>query len=107
MLTDTALKNLKSKKNSYKVADRDGMHVVVSTSGALTFRYDYRLNGRREILTIGRYGLAGLSLARAREKCLEARRAIADGLSPAQEKQRDKRRLQEAKSFDAFGEKWM
>lgn len=27
--------------------------------------------------------------------------------SPAQEKQRDKRRLQEAKSFGAFGEKWM
>ncbi|MDP3853347.1 MAG: Arm DNA-binding domain-containing protein [Phenylobacterium sp.] len=51
MLTDTALKNLKSKKNSYKVSDRDGMYVVVSTSGALTFRYDYRLNGRRETLS--------------------------------------------------------
>ena len=73
----------------------------------ITFRYDYRLNGRRETLTIGRYGASGLSLARAREKCIDARRAIADGISPAIEKQREKRRLKESKSFGEFGEKWL
>ena len=107
MLTDTALKNLKEQDNPYKVADRDGMYVVVATSGTVTFRYDYRLNGRRETLTIGRYGPSGLSLARAREKCLDARRAIAEGRSPAQEKQREKRRIKEAKSFGEFGERWL
>lgn len=107
MLSDTALKNLKPKKKSYKVADRDGLYALVSTAGAVTFKYDYRLNGRRESVTLGRYGPAGVSLARAREKCLEARRALAEGLSPAQEKQRDKRRQQEAKSFGAFGERWL
>ncbi|MDP3175056.1 MAG: tyrosine-type recombinase/integrase [Phenylobacterium sp.] len=106
MLTDTALKNLKPKEKAYKVADRDGMYVHVTTSGSITFRYDYRLNGRRETLTIGKYGPSGLSLARAREKCLDARRAVADGLSPAQEKQREKRRVLEAKSFGEFGERW-
>ena len=54
MLTDTALKNLKPKSAQYKVADRDGMYVTVSPVGTVTFRYDYRLNGRRETLTIGR-----------------------------------------------------
>lgn len=106
MLTDTALKNLKPREKAYKVADRDGMYVHVTTSGSITFRYDYRLNGRRETLTIGKYGPSGLSLARAREKCLDARRAVADGLSPAQEKQREKRRVLEAKSFGEFGERW-
>lgn len=106
MLTDTALKNLKPKEKAYKVADRDGMYVHVTTSGSITFRYDYRLNGRRETLTIGKYGPSGLSLARAREKCLDARRAVAEGLSPAQEKQREKRRVLEAKSFGEFGERW-
>lgn len=106
MLTDTALKNLKPREKAYKVADRDGMYVHVTTSGSITFRYDYRLNGRRETLTIGKYGPAGLSLARAREKCLDARRAVAEGLSPAQEKQREKRRVLEAKSFGEFGERW-
>lgn len=106
MLTDTALKNLKPREKAYKVADRDGMYVHVTTSGSITFRYDYRLNGRRETLTIGKYGPSGLSLARAREKCLDARRAVADGLSPAQEKQREKRRVLQAKSFGEFGERW-
>jgi len=106
VLTDTALKNLKPREKAYKVADRDGMYVHVTTSGSITFRYDYRLNGRRETLTIGKYGPSGLSLARAREKCLDARRAVAEGLSPAQEKQREKRRILEAKSFGEFGERW-
>jgi integrase len=107
VLTDAALKYLKPKDKSYKVSDRDGLYVLVSTTGTLAFKFDYRLNGRRETVTFGRYGPAGLSLARAREKCLEARKLVADGQSPAIEKQRDKRRKLEAKSFGALGEKWM
>lgn len=106
MLTDAAIKALKSQKKLYKVSDRDGMYVVVQPSGAIVFRYDYRLNGRRETLTLGRYGPDGLSLARAREKLIDAKRAISEGRSPAQEKQHDKRRLKEAKRFGEFGEKW-
>lgn len=107
MLTDVAIKALKPKDKLYKIVDRDGMYVVVQPSGAIVFRLDYRLNGRRETLTLGRYGPAGLSLARAREKVVDARRAISEGRSPAQEKQREKRRLQEAKSFGQFGERWL
>ena len=55
---------------------------------------DDRLNGRRETLTIGRYGSkGGISLLMARERCMDARKAIAQGISPAQEKQREKSRL--------------
>ena len=106
MLTDTAIKALKAQQKLYKVSDRDGMYVVVQPSGAIVFRYDYRLNGRRETLTLGRYGPDGLSLARAREKLIDAKRASSEGRSPAQEKQHDKRRLKEAKRFGEFGEKW-
>ena len=65
MLTDAALKYLKPKDKIYKVTDRDGMYVLVKPSGTLTFRLDYRMNGRRETVTFGKYGPAGLSLARA------------------------------------------
>jgi integrase len=106
MLTDTALKNLKPKDAPYKVTDRDGMYVTVSTAGTVTFRYDYRINSRRETLTIGRYGPGGLSLARAREKCIDAKRAVSEGQSPAQEKQREKRRLSDAKTFQEFTDEW-
>ncbi|MBN9258628.1 MAG: integrase [Mesorhizobium sp. 65-26] len=107
MLTDTALKALKPKEKIYKIADRDGMYVRVMPSGAISFRLDYRLHGRRETVYLGRYGRDGISLALAREKCLDAKRAISEGRSPAIEKQRDKRRLKEAKSFGEFGEKWL
>ncbi|MDO5604653.1 MAG: tyrosine-type recombinase/integrase [Paracoccus sp. (in: a-proteobacteria)] len=107
MLTDAGIKALKPKDKLYKVADRDGMYVAVNPSGAVVFRYDYRLNGRRETLTLGRYGAAGLSLARAREQLIDAQRAISEGRSPAREKQREKRRIKEAKSFGEFGERWL
>src|SRR3569832_1800505 len=106
MLTDTALKTLKPKSALFLVVVCVGLYVTVSPAGTVTFRYDYRLNGRRESLTIGRYGPDGLSLARARERCLEARRAVADGRSPSQEKQRQKRRLAEAKTFGEFTVRW-
>ena len=107
MLTDAALKHLRPKEKSYKVADRDGMYALVSTKGSISFRLDYRMNGRRETVTFGKYGPADLSLARARELCIDARRAIKEGRSPAIEKQRAKRRLMEAKAFGEFGEKWL
>jgi hypothetical protein len=106
VLTDAALKNLKPKDKGYKVTDRDGMYVHVSPGGTVTLRLDYRLHGRRESITFGRYGSDGLSLARARKRCMDARRAVGEGRSPAIEKQREKRRLKEAKSFGEFGEKW-
>jgi Arm DNA-binding domain len=106
MLNDAALKNLKAKEKPYKVADRDGMYAQVSTAGSIVFRLDYRLHGRRETLTIGHYGRDGISLAETREECMKARKVVASGVSPEQEKQREKRRLQDAQTFGEFAERW-
>lgn len=72
MLTDTMLRNLKPRDKQYKVTDRDGLYVAVSVTGAISFRYNYRLNGRSETLTFGRYGVPPSSIARfkARERPL-------------------------------------
>lgn len=107
MLTDTALRNLQPGSKPYKITDRDGMYVVISPTGTVAFRYDYRLNGRRETLTIGRYGRDGISLALARERLAEARRAVGEGRSPAIEKQREKRRLAQAKMFGEIAVQWL
>lgn len=83
------------------------MYVTVSPTGTVTFRYGYRLHGRRETLTIGRYGPAGISLILAREKLIDARKAVAQGKSPALEKQREKRRLTAGKTFGEMTGKWL
>ncbi len=108
MLSDGTLRGLKPQASLYKVADRDGLYVVVTPRGTISFRMDYRLNGRRETLTIGRYGTKdGISLLMARERCMEARKAIAQGISPAQEKQREKSRQAEAQTFGEYTRRWL
>lgn len=107
MLTDTQLKNLKPKGKPYKVPDRDGMYVMVSTTGTVTFRYDYRLNNRRETLTIGRYGADALSLAEARDALMLARKKVSDGISPAREKSDGKLTVKSTGTFSTFADLWL
>lgn len=89
MLTDTKLRNLKPGEKTYKVADRDGLYVAVLPSGTVSFRYNYRINGRQETLVLGRYGPEGLSLAEAREMLIAAKKSLACGDSPAQQQSND------------------
>ena len=44
---------LKPKVQDYQVTDRDGMYVHVTSKGVMSFRMDYRLNGRRETIYLG------------------------------------------------------
>ena len=62
-LTDTAPKHLKQPDKTSNVYARDGMYALVKTTGTIVFRLDYRLQGRRETLTIGQYGRDGITLA--------------------------------------------
>lgn len=107
MLTDTKLRNLKPKDKLYKVNDRDGLYVAVTTAGSISFRYNYSINGRQETITFGRYGVGGITLAEARERLNEAKRMVTDGKSPAKEKTRAKARTKDAETFGAWAQKWL
>ena len=122
MLTDTELKKLKQTEKTYKVADRDGMYVSVATSGTKSFRYDYRINGRRETLTIGRYdenlsskiarGLEeleygiSLTLAEARMLLADARRSVEKGESPSRAKAEKRTQIAESLTFGSWAERY-
>lgn len=86
MLTDKKLKSLKPEDKLYKVADRDGLYVAVTKTGSISFRYDYRFNGRRETITFGRYSDDGITLAEAREMLIDAKKTLNAGISPASQK---------------------
>ncbi|CAB3717003.1 Prophage integrase IntS [Paraburkholderia graminis C4D1M] len=55
MLTDMQLRALKPAQKIFKIADQRWLYAAVTPSGTVSFRYDYRVNGRRETLVIGRY----------------------------------------------------
>lgn len=107
MLTDTKLRNLKPREEPYKVADRDGLYVMVLPSGSISFRFNYRISGRQETLTLGRYGADGMSLQAARERLNEARKLIAAGTSPAISKRRVRDKRKAAETFEQWAERWL
>ena len=107
MLTDTKLKNLKPQDKLYKVSDRDGLYVAVLTSGTVSFRYDYRINGRRETLVIGQYGRDGISLAEAREELIAAKQLLKAGQSPAAAKRDGIKKIRGAETFAVHTDSYM
>ena len=107
MLTDTKLRNLKPGEKAYKLTDRDGLYVTVLTTGTISFRYNYRINGRQETLVLGRYGPGGITLSEARELLSEAKKGLASGKSPSRQKAREKQKVKEADSFGEWAELWL
>ena len=103
-LTDTALKALKPKAKTYTLADDRGLYVEVFPTGGVVWRFRYRLNGKQEKLTLGKY--PALTLKNARIKRDEAARAVAMGESPAQQKQLAKVAAADATTVAEFGERY-
>ena len=81
MLTDEKCKEAKAKEKPYKLGDRDGLYLFITPSGAKSWRYNYRIAGVGEALTIGLH--PEISLEDARDKLAKARKLVAKGQSPA------------------------
>lgn len=97
-LTDTAIRNAKPQAKPYKLADEKGLYLLVSPSGGLLWRLKYRVNGVdadgqpkrvEKLLALGTY--PEVSLKAARDRRDQAREQKADGVDPAEKKQRDKK----------------
>lgn len=103
-MTDTALKALKPKDKPYTLADGRGLYVEVFPTGGIVWRYRYRINGKQEKLTLGKY--PALTLKNARIKRDGAAESAAMGASPAQQKQLTKVAGAEAITVAEFGERF-
>jgi integrase len=103
-LTETALKALKPRDKPYTQADDRGLYVEVFPTGGKVWRYRYRINGRQEKLTLGKY--PALTLKNARIKRDDAAQAAAMGTSPAQQKQLAKVAAADATTVTEFGDRF-
>jgi len=106
-MRNSDIKTLKGRDKAYKVRDRDGLYVFVSPSGYKSFRLDYRINGRRETLTIGKCGDDGITLDEARERTMAARKLIAKGISPSKEKAKAISDLRASKTLAEWAGRWL
>jgi integrase len=90
MLTDKAAKAAKpAPGNRYrKLADQGGLYLFCTVGGTRSWRYDYRLAGKRKTFTIGLY--PETSLAEAREHHTTARKQVGAGQCPVLTKRRQR-----------------
>ena len=84
--TDLHFRKAAPRATRYELPDRDGLVLEVQPSGRKTWRYRYRLDGRREKVTIGPYPTITLEEARDRRRAAE--KLVLEGKSPAEQKQR-------------------
>lgn len=103
-LTDTAIKALKPKPNRYTVSDEKGLALEVFPTGGMLWHYRYRLNGKQERVTLGRYPALSLKLARGQRD--ERATQVALGQSPAQQKQLAKVAAADETTVADFGERF-
>lgn len=79
-LTNTAIKNAKPKNKPYKLSDSDSLYLKVYPTGKKVWKYDYAINKKRGTYTYGNFN--EISLLEAREKHLEARKLVSQGINP-------------------------
>ncbi|WP_229255674.1 tyrosine-type recombinase/integrase [Duganella sacchari] len=73
----------------------------------MSFRFNYRVNGRQETVTLGRYGVGGMTLAEARTALAEARKTLNSGESPARTKTERIQQRKAEESFAVWAERWL
>jgi integrase len=108
MLTDKAVKAAKpAPGNRYrKLADQGGLYLFCTSDGTRSWRYDYRLAGKRKTFTIGLY--PDTSLAEAREHHSDARKLVGAGQCPVLIKRRKRQAavLGAENTVKAIAEAW-
>ena len=103
-LTDTAIRALKPKSVRYSRSDERGLVLEVFPTGGMLWHYRYRLNGKQERVTLGRYPALSLKLARAERDKRET--MVAQGQSPAVQKQLAKQGAAPDTTVAEFGERF-
>jgi len=105
-LSDPACKNAKPKDKPYKLADEKGLFLLVNPNGSKYFRLKYRFDGKEKMLALGVY--PETSLKKAREDRDNARKQLADGIDPNENKKAVKQSKAEsaANSFEVIAREW-
>ncbi|NOD78909.1 integrase arm-type DNA-binding domain-containing protein [Ruegeria sp. HKCCD4332] len=93
-LTATKLRSIKPTKKIQKLWDGGGLHLIVTPAGGMSWKWKYRLHGKEQLKTFGKY--PDISLAQARELHREAQAQLASGV-PSQ---------RSVATFQEIGDRW-
>ena len=96
-------------KDAGKYSDGGGLYLYVSKAGGKAWRYDYSYAGKRFTLTIGKY--PQISLKEARERHIQAKLSLANGVNPSEEKKLKKQEISrnveiQKRAFEEVARDW-
>lgn len=106
-LTDAKIRNLKYTEGARnKHTDFEGLHIDVRPTMKV-WRYRYRIAGKENVLTIGRFPAIGVK--EARQKRDDARQLLDLGRDPSKARKQEKVRaaLDNASTFEAVFHEWV
>ncbi len=105
-LTDTAVKNAKPTDKPRKLFDERGLFLLVAPAGGKWWRLKYRFDGKEKRLSLGVYPDVNLKDARNRRDA--ARKLLADGIDPSENRKAQKAAKQDraANSFEVVAREW-
>ena len=105
-LTDTTAKQAKPKESAYKLADGNGLYLMVNTSGSKLWRWKYRVGGKEKLMALGGYPDVGVTQARDGRDA--ARKLLANNLDPmaARKATRLAESAKAANSFESVARQW-
>jgi integrase len=105
-LSNAKIRNAKPKEKPYKLADGDGLFLLITPAGGKYWRLKYHFGGKEKLLALGVYPNVMLADARARRG--EASRLLAAGTDPSQAKQEAKRAMiqDQQNTFEVVAREW-
>ena len=105
-LDNLAIKNAKPGPKNRRLPGGEGLFLEITPRGKKYWRFRYRFQKKENLLSLGVY--PDIPLKRAREKRLEMRRLLADGIDPAEEKRAQKLFGEGGpNSFEAVAREWI
>ncbi|HSP17633.1 MAG TPA: integrase arm-type DNA-binding domain-containing protein [Thermoanaerobaculia bacterium] len=101
-LSDATIRKAKSAEKPFKLFDERGLFLLVTPTGGKLWRFKYRINGKEKLISLG--GYPDVSLADARDRRDAARKRVAAGVDPSEERRAARAATED--SFEAIAREW-
>ena len=103
-LTNTSIRNAKPTEKTRRLHDERGLYLEVSPTGGKWWRLKYRFNGKEKRLSMGVY--PDVSLKDARDRRDDARKLVANGIDPSENRKAQKVANGGGNSFEVVAREW-
>lgn len=105
-LSDISIRNAKPTSKAFKLYDEQGLFMQVTPSGGKWWRFKFRFDDKEKLLSLGVY--PDISLKKAREKRDNARKLLADGIDPSEQRKASKASKKDsaANSLEVLAREW-